>query len=241
MKKISVLSGGLDSTVLTYKLVDEHGKDNVIALSFNYGQRHSIELEKAIITCKKLDIKHEIIDISFMSNIIKSVSALSDKKEVAMPDILDVIGDPQPPTYVPYRNMLLTTMAFTFAESNNADEVYLGIQEHDEYSYWDTTSQFVSNMNAVSELNRTNNIKIVAPFVSMSKKDEIVIGEKLNVPWEDTWTCYSGVDENGDETACGTCPSCSERVQNFLLADVEDKVKYTKSWNDIRNKYLMNL
>jgi 7-cyano-7-deazaguanine synthase len=241
MKKISILSGGLDSTVLTYSLVHKYGSENVIALSFNYGQRHSLELNKAITTCKKLGIRHEIIDISFMSEIIKNVSSLSNKKEVEVPNILDVIGDPQPPTYVPYRNMLLTTMAFTFAESNDVDEVYLGIQQHDEYSYWDTTIKFVEKMNRVSSLNRTNSIKLVAPFVSMSKQDEIEIGEKLNVPWEDTWTCYTGLNKDGEEIACGTCPSCSERIQNFLLADVEDKVKYNTSWNDIRNKYLMNL
>ena len=223
MKVVSVLSGGLDSTVLTYKLVNEYGKDNVFALSFNYGQRHSVELEKAKLTCTKLGIVHHIIDISFLNVIIKDVCSLSSSKIVVMPEIEDVIGDPQPVTYVPYRNMILNSIAFSFAESNGCSKVFTGLQINDEYSYWDTTENFIENMNLVSGLNRKHSITLEAPFAYLSKADEIEIGKTLGVAFEDTWTCYTGDEGDG---ACGVCPSCSERIANFKKSGVKDPIKY---------------
>lgn len=224
--KVLVLSGGLDSTILAYKVHSELKEgEKLFAITYNYGQRHSNEIDKAKLTCQKLGIDHRIIDISFIGDIIAPVSALSNKKEVAMPTIKDTIGQPQPVSYVPYRNLLLTSMAMTFAESNKADEVYLGLQSVDEYAYWDTSTSFVKALNDVSALNRLNKVEIKAPFVSMTKKDEILLGLTLNVPFEDTWTCYSGEEGHG---ACGTCPSCSERIMNFAKAGLKDPCPYAK-------------
>lgn len=223
MKKISILSGGLDSSILTYKMVDEFGKDNVIALTYNYGQRHNIEIEMAKKTCARLKIPHQIIDISFLGEVIKNVSALSNKKIVDVPTIQQVVGDPQPNSYVPYRNMILISTALCFAESNDADEVYSGLQAVDEYGYWDTTQTFVNNINHVSSLNRKSQVKLCAPFISLKKKDEIEIGKKLGVHFDETWSCYKGDYELG---ACGTCPTCAERIQNFAKAGLPDPIKY---------------
>ena len=232
MKKVSVLSGGLDSTILTYWLVQEYGAENVLALTYNYGQRHSIEIEKAKISCKKLGIAHQIIDISFLGEIIKDVSALSGAKNIAVPTIKQVLGDPQPPTYVPYRNMILNALAFSFAESNKCDAVYTGIQNTDFYSYWDCSPEFIEAMNGVSILNRQHGIELRAPFVGLTKAEEIRKGILMNVPFEDTWTCYSG-SENG--IACFSCPSCAERVQNFAKAGIKDPVPYTQEikWDEL--------
>ena len=79
---VSVLSGGLDSTIVTYTLVEKYGKDNVVALSFNYGQKQTIELDKAKLTCQKLGIGHHIIDISFLGKVVEKVSALSATGDV---------------------------------------------------------------------------------------------------------------------------------------------------------------
>lgn len=230
-KVVSVLSGGLDSTILTYKLVNEYGKDNVFALSFNYGQKQGIELEKASITCNKLGIQHKIIDISFLGEIVSPVCANIKGTNVEMPTIQDVLGDPQPPTYVPYRNMILNSIAFSFAESNGCRYVYSGLQIHDEYGYWDTSRMFIDRMNDVSTLNRQHSIEFMAPFAEMSKKDEIEIGLTLKVPFQDTMTCYNPTDD----VACGVCPSCSERIQNFALAGIKDPCKYDIDipWDDI--------
>ena len=236
MNKVSILSGGLDSTILTYKLVNEFTNKKVIALSFNYGQRHTIELDMAKKTCEILDIPHKIIDISFIGDIISEVSALSNKKKVDVPTIQQVISDPQPPTYVPYRNMLMCSMGFTFAESNNADEVYMGLQSIDAYGYWDTSSYFIENMNNVSKLNRKNSVKLVAPFVNLKKKDEILLGIKLNAKFEYTWSCYKGDTKKG---SCGVCPTCAERIMNFCKAGIPDPVKYQIDidWNKLIKIY----
>lgn len=230
-KVVSVLSGGLDSTILTYKLVSEFGAENVFALSFNYGQKQSIELEKASITCKKLGIKHKIIDISFLGDIVSPVCANIKGTDISMPTIQDVLGDPQPPTYVPYRNMILNSIAFSFAESNDCGYVYSGLQVHDEYGYWDTSRMFIDRMNDISKLNRQHTIRFMAPFAEMSKKEEIKIGMLLKVPFEDSMTCYNPTDD----IACGICPSCSERIQNFALAGIKDPCKYDIEipWDDI--------
>ncbi len=221
MSHVIVLSGGLDSTILSYKVAHEFPDDSIYAVSFNYGQRHSRELEGAAITCKKLGIVQRVIDISFLGDIIAPVSALSNQKIVDMPTIKDVIGHPQPVSYVPFRNMILTSLALSFAESVKAKNVYLGIQVHDEYAYWDTNSKFMHAMQGVANLNRMNLIQLHAPFVNLSKKEEIEIGVQLGVPFEDTWTCYKG-----EEEACGTCPSCSERIMNFAKAGIKDPIPY---------------
>lgn len=224
MKVVSVLSGGLDSTVLTYKLVDEYGADNVFALSFYYGQKQSAELDKAKLTCQKLGIEHRLIDISFLGEVVAPVCANIAGSDVAMPTIQDVLGDPQPPTEVPYRNMLLNTIAFSFAQANDCQAVYTGIQVHDAYGYWDCTQDFLDNMNAVSALNRQHEIALIAPFAQMSKAEEIVIGQRLGVPFEDSLTCY---DPNDNAESCGKCPSCAERIMNFAKAGVIDPAPYS--------------
>lgn len=223
-KVVCVLSGGLDSTILVYKLVNDYGADNVFALSFFYGQKQSHELEKAKLTCQKLGIEHRLIDISFLGDVVAPVCANIAGSDVAMPQIQDVLGDPQPVTEIPYRNMLLNTVAFSFAQANDCSEVYTGIQVHDAYGYWDCTQDFIDGMNQISSLNRQHEIKLCAPFAHMSKADEIKIGIELNVPFEDSLTCY---DPNESAESCGKCPSCAERIMNFGKAGIKDPVKYS--------------
>lgn len=217
---ISVLSGGLDSTVLLYLLKRKYN-DNVIALSFNYNQKHSKELEKASETCMLTNTPHKIINIDFFGDLVSPVSALSNKELVEVPKIQDVLGDPQPKTYVPYRNMLFTTLALSFAEVENANYVFLGVQSTDLYGYWDTTPSFIERMNGVSELNRKSQIEILAPFNALLKEHEIKIGIELNVPFHMTWSCY-----NGHDRACGKCPTCAERIKSFMNCNMADPIEY---------------
>jgi 7-cyano-7-deazaguanine synthase len=211
---VSVLSGGLDSTIMTYILVAKYGKERVYALSYNYGQKQVKELEMAAKTCMHLGIAHKVLDLGILGDIVKDVSA----------NIGDVLGDPQPKTYVPFRNMILNALAFSFAESNKASHVFTGLQVHDEYGYWDTSQRFVDAMNAVADQNRTHKVKLEAPFSLLSKYDEIKIAEELgNVRFDYTLTCYNP-DSEGN--SCGKCPSCSERIANFIKAKVKDPIPY---------------
>jgi 7-cyano-7-deazaguanine synthase len=221
---VSVLSGGLDSTIMTYILVHKYGKERVFALSYNYGQKQKVELDMAAKTCEHLGIAHKILDLGILGEIVKNVSANIGGTDVAMPTIKDVLGDPQPKTYVPFRNMILNALAFSFAEANKASHVFTGLQVHDEYGYWDTTQKFVDCMNAVADQNRTHKVKLEAPFSLLSKYEEILIAQELgNVKLEHTLTCY---DPDADGKSCGVCPSCSERIQNFIRAGIPDPISY---------------
>lgn len=226
-KAVSVLSGGLDSSIMTYKIVNELGAENVIALSFFYGQKQSAELDRARITCDKLGIAHHLIDISFLGEIVKPVCANISGTSLDMPSIEDVLGDPQPPTYVPFRNLILNSIAVSFAESNGCDKVYNGCQSVDAYGYWDTTESFFGDLNSVLEHNRQTKIEIVTPFINMMKHEEITLGIELGVPFEDTLSCYDPDEAN---RSCGTCPTCSERIMNFAIAGIPDRTEYV---NDI--------
>ncbi|AUS03053.1 queuosine biosynthesis protein [Vibrio phage 2.275.O._10N.286.54.E11] len=222
---VSVLSGGLDSTIMTYVLVHKYGASNVFALSYNYGQKQSLELKKAEETCNALGIQHKIIDIGFLGDIVSPVCANIATSDVAMPTIHEVLGDPQPPSYVPYRNLILNSTAMAFAETNNASYIFTGLQVHDEYGYWDTSQKFVDSLNAVSSLNRMHKIEVRAPFSMLSKYEEINIATELgNVDFTKTLTCY---DPNNLGHSCGVCPSCSERIKNFMLSGIADPINYS--------------
>ena len=221
---VSVLSGGLDSTILTYILAKRYGKDKVFALSYDYGQKQKRELSMAAATCNYLGIPHKVLDLNILGDIVKTVSANIGGSDIKMPTIKEVLGDPQPKTYVPFRNMILNALAFSFAESNKASHVFTGLQVHDEYGYWDTTQRFVDGMNAIADQNRSHKVKLEAPFSELSKYEEILIAQELNnVMLEWTLTCYNP-DVEG--RSCGKCPSCSERIANFAKAGIKDPIPY---------------
>ena len=222
---VSVLSGGLDSTTLTYLLAHHYGAERVYALSYFYGQKQSLELEKAALTCKKLGIKHKLIDISFLGEIVAPVTSNVIASTISVPTIEEALAHPQPPSYVPYRNLILNSIACSFAESNEAEFIFSGLASVDQYGYWDTTHEFVSALNSCTTQNRVNPVQLIAPFANLVKAEEIAIGTELNIPYEDSLSCYQP-DENGH--SCGTCPTCSERIKNFMVAGYKDPVPYNR-------------
>lgn len=241
-KKVVVsLSGGLDSTTMLYLMVKQYGRDNVYALSFNYNQRHDIELIQAKKSTQKLGVYHKTLDISFLGEIAKDVSAMV-KGSVATPTMEDVLGEPQPSTYMPNRNMILASITAAFAESVGADAIALGIQKVDSYQYWDTCPEFYEAIENILQLNRKHRIYFVAPFLTLSKADEIQLGQELGVPYEDSWTCYNPTAITMDVTyidepaggknpeyhttymPCGVCPSCFEREEAFRSLNLVDPV-----------------
>ena len=219
---VCVLSGGMDSTVLVYALVKKYGANNVKAISFNYGQRHSVELEKAKVTVSKLGIEHKIIDISFVGDIVKDVCSLSASTTVDLPTNEDSKEDVQANFVVPYRNLMFQSIALSYAESLRAEVVYLGIQLDDGFGFWDCRENYYKALNKLTKLNDKYKIKVEVPLLYFSKADEIELGNELGVPFEDTWTCYHGPDENGK--ACGICHSCAGRLAAFKSLGLEDPI-----------------
>lgn len=223
---VVVYSGGMDSTVAMRLCVEKYGADNVRALTFNYGQKQSLEIEKAKKTTSILGVKHKVCDLSILGEIGQGFSANLDKN-IDMPTVQDVLGDPRPKTYVPNRNMILMSIAAAYAEVENVDTIVMGLQVHDLYAYHDTTQRFVDKINDVLSENRIIKIKIIAPFSELSKSDEILILQALDGNTsllEHTLTCYNP-DEEG--RSCGKCPSCAERIKAFVNNKLIDPVPYS--------------
>lgn len=223
---VAVLSGGLDSSVMLMLLVEKYGNDRVFAVSYDYGQKQWMELKCARNLTESLGVEHKIFDLDILGKIARPMSANIQGTDVEMPKIKDVLGDPQPVTYVPFRNLILLSLTLAYAEATKASHVFTGLQVHDEYGYWDTTQKFVDSINAVAQQNRTHKVEIIAPFSHLSKHQEIEICKELGMVdyLSSTLTCYNP-DEHGK--SCGKCPSCAERIANFAKAGLKDPVPYS--------------
>lgn len=222
---LAVLSGGLDSSVMTMLLVKKYGRQKVSAVSYDYGQKQRVELERAFALCNKLGIYHKILNLDILGDIARPMSANIGGTSVEMPTIKDVLGDPQPPTYVPFRNLILLSLTMAQAESQKASHVFTGLQVHDEYGYWDTSQKFVDSVNEVAAQNRTCKVSIVAPFSHLSKKAEILLAEEMGSfdLLSNTISCYNPTYNN---LSCGECPTCAERIMNFMKAGLVDPIDY---------------
>jgi 7-cyano-7-deazaguanine synthase len=216
---VVLLSGGLDSTVLLHFVARRMCNGPVHALSFNYGQRHSRELECARAQADAAGCaEHRVIDISFLGPMLAGATALV-AGGAAVPDLkdLDDAALRQPPTYVPNRNMILLSLAAAYAEANGARDVFYGAQAQDEYGYWDCTRDFLGAINTTLSLNRGNAVTVHAPFVSSPKSESVRLGIELGVDFAQTWSCYRGA-----EAPCGTCPTCVERANAFRALGMTD-------------------
>jgi len=224
---VVVLSGGMDSTIAMRIAVEKYGAENVAAITYYYGQKQAVEIEKAKESTALLGVKHRIIDASFLGEISKGFSANVDT-DMDMPTIKDVLGDARPKTYVPNRNMILMSIAAAFAEVNGVDTIITGLQSTDEYGYHDTTARWADKLNDLLSENRIIKIKLIAPFVTLSKTDELKIIQELDGNVEllkHSLTCYNP-NEAGE--SCGNCPSCSERINAFMKNKIVDPVKYSR-------------
>ncbi len=225
-KVISIISGGMDSSIMTIMLAKHYGAENVFPISFDYNQKQVYEISLAQELTKELGTaEHKVFDLSILGDIAKPICANISDTDVDMPTIKDVLGDPQPVTYVPFRNTILLTLAMSYAETIKVNHVFTGLQVHDEYGYWDTTERFVKSVNDVAIQNRTHKVIIEAPFLHLSKTDELKICEQLNSisMLKNTLTCYDP-DINGK--SCGKCPSCSERINAFMQMSMKDPIDY---------------
>ena len=218
-KAVVLLSGGMDSTTLLHYVCRQLHSNSVFALSMVYGQKHARELEMAVWQAEKANVaEHRVLNMEFMSGILKGASALVDPEiEVESLDQLEKAELEQPPTYVPNRNMILLSVAAAWAESIGAETVFYGAQAQDRYGYWDCTVEFIAKINDVLELNRKNNIRVEAPFAELSKTELLRIGLDLGVDYSHTWSCY-----RGGTRPCGECPTCVERARAFEELGVND-------------------
>ena len=210
-RAVVVISGGMDSTTLLYKVIKEGFE--VSALSFDYGQRHKKELEVAKQTCDKLGVLHKVIDLTSVGQVMKN-SALTDDIDVPEGHYAD---ENMKLTVVPNRNMIMASIAVAEAVSVEAEAVYLGVHAGDHDIYPDCRKEFIEKLSEVTKIANYHPVEIRAPYLEMDKGDILIEGKELHVDYGLTWTCYKGGDK-----PCGKCGSCVERAEGFVKAGMVD-------------------
>jgi 7-cyano-7-deazaguanine synthase len=219
-KAIAIVSGGIDSCTLLYDLLNQNFETH--ALTFEYGQKHSKEIEAAKRITSKLGIDHKIIDISAVGEIINSSSLIN--VELSIPKVPETVEhyDTLQSTIVPNRNSIFLSLAIAYAVNIGANKVFYGAHASDRGVYPDCRREFVDAF-AHAERLATDNFELTveAPFVNVKKSDIVRLGSKLGVPFGLTWSCYQG-----GGTHCGTCSSCRERKRAFIEAGIKDPTEY---------------
>ena len=221
-RAVVVISGGMDSTTLLYKVIKEGFE--VSALSFDYGQRHIKELEVAKQTCKKLNVPHKVIDLSSVSQVMKN-SALTDDINVPEGHYAD---ENMKLTVVPNRNMIMASIAVAEAVSIEAEAIYLGVHSGDHHVYLDCRKEFIEKLNEVTKISNYHSVEVRAPYLEVDKGDIAIEGKELGVDYSLTRTCYQA-----GEKSCGRCGSCIERILAFKKAGCIDPIFYEKSWEEV--------
>jgi 7-cyano-7-deazaguanine synthase len=225
-KAIVLLSGGLDSATCL-AIADNQGF-SVVALSFDYGQKHNIELEKAKGLAVKYGAKHYIFKLPL--NLIGG-SALTDISLEVPNNNVENIGKEIPITYVPARNTIFLAIAAGFAEVNGVTDIFIGTNAVDYSGYPDCRPQFISAMeNAItlgtSYVDKGQKFTIHTPLSNLTKGEIIKLGVSLGVDYSLTTTCYN-VDAFGNP--CGKCDACKLRLQGFKDAGLQDPLNYGRS------------
>lgn len=209
-RAVVLLSGGLDSTTALYIAKSKGYRCH--CLVFDYGQRHRREIDAA----KKISLLAkcplEVIRIALPWK----GSALLDKK-IALPNI-HRRSDRIPSTYVPGRNIIFLSFALSFAEAISASAIFIGAHAQDYSGYPDCRPEFYAAFKKVVSTGtkagvENKGVEIKAPLIDMAKSEIIRLGNKLGVPFELTWSCYSG-----GKKPCGRCDSCYFRDKGFREA-----------------------
>ena len=219
----------MDSSVLLYKAAEEYKE--VHTITFDYGQRHDRELQAA--EKQLFNAKHDFPNVLFTNKLlnVKYIKDIADTSSLTndnidTPDVKDVMGEAQPKSYVPFRNMMFLSILLSYAEKLKAEEVWYGAAEADSLAgYWDGSVQFVDKINQICLLNREIDVSVRAPLLEMSKKEIILNGVELGVNFSDTYTCYSGkypCDANSASSAL--------RLKGFIDAGLQDPLLYQQQF-----------
>jgi 7-cyano-7-deazaguanine synthase len=216
-RAIVILSGGMDSATALAYAVQLHGAENVYALTFDYGQRHAKEIKAAAALAGYYRVKHLVFRIS-LDQI--GGSALTDKG-IPVPAFKadeDVWKRTKVAlTYVPFRNTIFVSIAVAYAETLGCKYIYTGFNYIDSGGYPDTRPEYRDALNQLIKLGSRDKPTIIAPLITMTKKEIVQFGETLGVPWHLTWSCYEGKNR-----PCGKCNACVQRAKGFAEAHVRD-------------------
>ncbi|MGV7221038.1 MAG: 7-cyano-7-deazaguanine synthase QueC [Nitrospinales bacterium] len=224
-KAIILLSGGVDST--TVLAIAKNEGYHPLTLSFDYGQRHSIELDKA----QCIADKYQVLESQVMKIDLRQFggSALTSVAEVPANRSEKEISSEIPITYVPARNTIFLSFALAFAEVRGASDIFIGVNAVDYSGYPDCRPEFISAFETMANLatkagvEGTQRCKIHTPLIDMTKAQIIQKGIELGVDYSLTHSCYNP-DANG--ISCGVCDSCILRKKGFQEANFQDLIPY---------------
>lgn len=230
MRALVLSSGGVDSTTCLALAIDQYGKENVLALSIAYGQKHEKELEASRRVAEYYGIEHLYLDLAeIFAYSDCSLLAHSDReipKEAYAKQLERTNGKPVS-TYVPFRNGLFLSSAASIALSKACGVIYYGAHSDDAAgnAYPDCSDAFYQSMKQAIYLGSGNQLTLEAPLVNLTKAEVVKIGLELNAPYELTWSCYEGGEE-----PCGVCGTCIDRARAFELNGVEDPALTRRSF-----------
>jgi 7-cyano-7-deazaguanine synthase len=219
-KALVVLSGGQDSTTCLYWAINEFGRENTSSLSFDYGQRHKIELESAKKVSEIAAVAHEILPINTFSAL--GGNALTDNIDVA-DDVTaaeEINNTSQlPNTFVPGRNLIFLTFAAAYAYQRGIKHLITGVAQTDYSGYPDCRENTLSSLEQTLRLGMEYNFTIHTPLMNLNKSDTVMMADKLGAmdAMAYTHTCY-----NGEQPPCGHCQACLLRAKGFAEANRAD-------------------
>ena len=222
-----LLSGGLDSTT-TLAIARSAGYE-LYAMSFRYGQRHSIELESASRGAKAMGVENHLI-VDFDLRAIGG-SALTDEIDVPKERGAEEMASGIPSTYVPARNTIFLSFALAWAEILGAQDIFIGVNALDYSGYPDCRPEYIEAFERMASLGTKAGVegrlrlKIHAPLIAMTKAEIIQTGLKLGVDYSLTHSCY---DPEAEGIACGKCDSCLLRLKGFVEAGARDPLRYSE-------------
>ena len=211
---ILIYSGGMDSTTLLY----EYRERIAIAVSFDYGSNHNAkEIKCAEIHCDRLGITHMVIPLDFIRRYFRS--SLLDGAEAIPEGSYD--DENMRSTVVPFRNGIMLAVAVGMAESNGLQYVMMANHAGDHTIYPDCRPAFVDAFDRAAEAGTYNGVRLLSPYVNMTKGEIAKRGSQLGIDYAETWSCYKG-----EEKHCGRCGTCVERREALAEAGIDDPTEY---------------
>jgi 7-cyano-7-deazaguanine synthase len=224
-KAVVLVSGGLDSA--TVLAIARSAGFEIYAISFRYGQRHSMELESASRVAKSMGVaKHLIINFDLRAI---GGSALTDQMKVPKERRTEEIESGIPVTYVPARNTIFLSFALAWAEVLGVKDIFIGVNALDYSGYPDCRPEYIEAFEKMARLATKAGIegrlplKIHTPLIAMTKAEIIRTGLKLGVDYSLTHSCY---DPTKEGLSCGKCDSCVLRLKGFTEAGASDPLRY---------------
>ncbi|MBR3532733.1 MAG: 7-cyano-7-deazaguanine synthase QueC [Clostridiales bacterium] len=226
MKALVLMSGGLDSTTALALAVEKYGRDQVLALSVSYGQKHSREIDASVKIAEYYGVRRITLDLGEIfkdSTCTLLEGAGADIPHEDYADQLKKTNGAPVSTYVPFRNGLFLSSAAAVALSHGCEVIYYGAHADDAAgnAYPDTSERFNKAMNEAIYIGSGDQLKVEAPFINMTKTEVVAEGARLKVPFELTWSCYEG-----GQKACGTCGTCRDRLRAFRENGMTDPLEY---------------